>query len=84
MLRAVLIYNSKDGYEMPLIETRNRELCERLARVAFAEYAEGITLCEDPALAEVIRGELDQVRRVLKVLGITLDGGPDGVHRKDR
>jgi len=80
MLRTVLIYSSSDGREMPLIESSDSKLCEYMAKVALAEYADSASQCEDAVLAEIIRTEAEQVRRVLSVLGLPLEEAKRG-HR---
>lgn len=77
MLRTVVIYES-DGREMPIIETREPSVARCVAEIALGEYEEGQAFCTDPVLAEIIGGEVAQVRRVLRAMGLRVGGPKEG------
>ena len=69
MLRTLVIYEG-DGYEMPIIETREPEVARQVAEYALREYEESLDAIANPVWREIISSETDQVLRVLRAAGL--------------
>ena len=68
-MRTVVVYRG-GGREMPILETRHVGTVALVALRALREMAAGVNRCDDPVLAELIRGEADQARRALRAAGV--------------
>jgi len=70
MLKTVLVYRPTGGRDIPVIETASKDIARAVLAQSEREFSEAAAKCGDPIVAEVIRSELTQAKRVLALAGL--------------